>query len=391
MIPILKVNLPDAERLHKYLLQIDRNSTYSNFGPLVLQLEEKLANYLTPIDCIPPTINSFSSATSALQCCLIGIAKKRNKPIESLTVALPNWTFTATGLAPLSLGCQIRLLDCDESGSIDLKIVKQILEQENIDVLIPVMPFGGSLDTIALMKIQQIFAVDILIDGAAAFFNISNALLNFNVIVSTHATKGFSTGEGGILITQDIKFSSICKAVSNFGFSGKRSSQLVGMNSKMSEYHAAVGLASLEIVQKTRIHLLDVVTNYHKSIEKVNRGILGNSKFIIKPLNDIFPRTTMNVVIKSKNNTLLSANHADKLISSLNEMYSIQCRRWWPSILSEMPAFSDSNCVIYKKQKEIYPVHQATVGLPMNENLKPNQVLEVVSSVAECLIGIENG
>ena len=72
------------------------------------------------------------------------------------------------------------------------------------------------------------------------------------VIVSLHATKVFGIGEGGALICRDPTWLERVRRLANFGFLGARAAELPGVNAKLSEYSAAVGLAGLDMWRETR-------------------------------------------------------------------------------------------------------------------------------------------
>ena len=87
LIPLMKPRLPNAEALVKYIKQIDELQIYSNNGPLVVQLETRLAGSVNK-DC---SIVTGSNATLLLTA-LIKASLAKNKNL----VAVPGWTFCAT-------------------------------------------------------------------------------------------------------------------------------------------------------------------------------------------------------------------------------------------------------------------------------------------------------
>ena len=65
-------------------------------------------------------------------------------------------------------------------------------------------------------------------------------------MLSLHATKVFGVGEGGLVLCRNAELIQRCGQVMNFGFLGSREAQVAGFNGKLSEYHAAIGLAALD-------------------------------------------------------------------------------------------------------------------------------------------------
>src|SRR5207245_1355138 len=92
--------------------------------------------------------------------------------------------------------------------------------------------------------------IPVIIDGAASFAGLVErpeaSLGAIPVALSFHATKAFATGEGGAVATEDVALARRVAQALNFGISGVRDSRMASTNGKMSEYHAAVGLAELD-------------------------------------------------------------------------------------------------------------------------------------------------
>lgn len=84
-------------------------------------------------------------------------------------------------------------------------------------------------------------------------------------IVSFHATKIFQTIEGGAIITQDDKLAEKCRWMRNFGFNGSYKYFGVGINAKMSEFHAAMGLTRLPIIDKIKKRYDEIINMYNKA------------------------------------------------------------------------------------------------------------------------------
>jgi dTDP-4-amino-4,6-dideoxygalactose transaminase len=84
----------------------------------------------------------------------------------------------------------------------------------------------------------------VIVDGAAAFDGLRSAPVP--VTVSLHATKSVAAGEGGYIACDDHGFIDRVRSLAAFGFSGSRISMMPATNAKMSEYAAAVALASLD-------------------------------------------------------------------------------------------------------------------------------------------------
>ena len=235
MIPILKTRLPDCHDLAPYIKEIDSNKIYTNYGPLNHRLRARLASLYNISE---DNICLLSSGTAGLFACLWLIINDLSKHPSDVVVGVPAWTFIATAQVPFLLGVKVVFLDIDINGF--------VLPNQNIDidVLIVVSPFGEYIDREYWKEYSQSTGVKVLYDCAASFSTL--VVDEFPSVVSTHATKGFSTGEGGFVVCKNHHFIEKVKSFSNFGYSHSRISKNFGLNLKISEINCAYGLASMD-------------------------------------------------------------------------------------------------------------------------------------------------
>jgi dTDP-4-amino-4,6-dideoxygalactose transaminase len=123
-------------------------------------------------------------------------------------------------------------------------------------VVVPVSPFGKPVPQGAWTRFQECTGIPVIVDAAAAFSTTQTRPVGFigaiPCVFSFHATKGFGIGEGGCVVSTDGDCISRIKRALNFGFCGSRESSAPSSNGKLSEYHAAVGLAQLDCWPNTR-------------------------------------------------------------------------------------------------------------------------------------------
>ena len=114
--------------------------------------------------------------------------------------------------------------------------------------------------------------IPVVIDGAASFdgiaHNPSRALGTIPVALSFHATKAFGAGEGGGAASTDCALIRNVVWALNFGFYGERKAESAGMNGKMSEYHAAVGLAEPDAWHEKERALQSVIDGYRSCVSE---------------------------------------------------------------------------------------------------------------------------
>ena len=217
MIKVLVPNAPSADQILPYLREIDANRWYSNGGPLVRRLEARMGGV------------AVSSAT-------LGLELASRCVFERGKVRIPAFTFVATATALLRAGLEPVLCDVDDEWCL-----KDIDERS-----LPVAPFGAFVREAPL------------VDAAAAWGN----GIRGNRVYSLHATKALGAGEGG-MVCGDPELLERVQKLANFGLGYNRMISESGTNAKMSEYNAAVGLASLDMWAQTSQKRRDLAALYH--------------------------------------------------------------------------------------------------------------------------------
>jgi dTDP-4-amino-4,6-dideoxygalactose transaminase len=208
VIPVLVPSVPTIEKALPYLKRIDENRQYSNNGPLVRELEDRLSRHYAGAYVV-----SCSSATAGLELVYTYHMLRGARSIE-----LPALTFCATWLAATRSGLEIIPIDVDPHTW-----VAPGVSGFGVPTYAPVVDAAGAFGE------QQ---VPILRGGMTAVF-------------SLHATKPLGAGEGGYIVTWDADQAAELRRMANFGIADGKSVG-PGTNAKLSEYHAAIALAALD-------------------------------------------------------------------------------------------------------------------------------------------------
>ncbi len=236
-------DMPDADDLLPWLRQIDAGRWYSNFGPLVLEFERRIAIYLAKIDKMPQAepleVVTLASCYHALQ---IGLQIMRLP--ANAKVLIPAMTFPACPLAVQHAGAEPVLADIDsESWQLTPAIARRAAAAMTIDAVMPVALYGVPVPADEWDRFTEETGIPVIIDAAAAFE--TQAIPKKCMVAhSLHATKPFCIGEGGLLIARNHAVIDEARCISNFG-TNDRIAVRDGSNAKLSEYHGAVGLAQL--------------------------------------------------------------------------------------------------------------------------------------------------
>lgn len=248
-IPLLTPLLPDAAALRPYLERIDQSHYYSNFGPLVNELEVRLSRLFAAQTSHPMHATTVSSATSGLELALssLGLA-------PGSRVLVPALTFVASLTAIIRAGLVPVVTDIDPTNwLLTPEIARQAVMASGARAVLAVATFGLAQDTQAWHLFQQETGARVVIDAAGAFGSQWLKVADVPVVFSMHATKSLSAGEGGFLVSGNPQQNQLIRQLSNFGINLDPHADLpaghlshIGTNAKLSEYQAAVAHASLD-------------------------------------------------------------------------------------------------------------------------------------------------
>jgi dTDP-4-amino-4,6-dideoxygalactose transaminase len=172
---------------------------------------------------------------------------------------MPSFTFPATPLAAMWCGLEPYFIDIRrDDWCMDESILTETLDRlgNQTACVVTYATFGTCLDLSRYEALHR-SGTPVIIDAASSFGASSDGGYfgqDFSgpVVYSFHATKTFGIGEGGLVYSGDFDLIRQIRQAGNFGFSADRISTIHGLNSKLSEYAAALGLATLDVFQEKR-------------------------------------------------------------------------------------------------------------------------------------------
>jgi len=268
-VPVLRPLLPTADRLLPYLARIDETRTYSNWGPLVDELQERLCSELGQPQ---GSVVCASSGTAALVGAILATTGRATS--DRPLAVVPALTFVGTALAVEECGFTLVAADVDAtSWTLDPSRLEQELDLDRVGLVVPVTPFGRPIPQGPWKAFREQTGIPVVIDGAASFdltaSESQGVLGEIPVTMSFHATKAFASGEGGCIACGHREAAVDALRALNFGFYEDRNTVAPSTNGKMSEYHAAVGLAELDGWPAKRARFEDVVALYIDAFTRV--------------------------------------------------------------------------------------------------------------------------
>lgn len=258
MINVTKTYLPDKEKYQKYLDIIYTNGWVTNNGPLVQELEIRLARFLGVENLI-----LVSNGTVALEIAY------RTLEIKNFAITTP-FSFVATTSSLVTNGLLPIFADIDpHTLNIDPKNIEKLITP-NTSAIVPVHVFGNACDVESIEAIANKYRLKVIYDAAHAFgVNYKGkSILNYGDIstLSFHATKLFHTIEGGALIINDPALVEKARYLINFGIQNTESIPELGTNAKMNEFEAAMGLCILDDIEMIEHKRKTVYTVYAQEL-----------------------------------------------------------------------------------------------------------------------------
>ncbi len=363
IIPVTKPYLPSRERLNKYLDGIYDRQWLTNNGQLVKELTVRLEEYLGVENLL-----LVSNGTLALQIAyrVLGIsdAKRSEQVPEAITTP---FTFIATASSLKWEGVEPIFADinpftwCLEPKNIEAKVT------ENTRAILPVHVFGNACDVESIEKIAKKHNLKVVYDACHAFGvkYKGESLLKWGdaATLSFHATKLFHTAEGGAIVFKRKEDLELAKKLINFGITGLESIEVLGINAKMNEIQAAMGLS-----------ILDEIENNLATRERVWMGYIGGLPKELT-LQKISENTTYNfayfpILLKSE-------AQVKNLASKLKDKGVLVRRYFYPSLDTLDINFLSNSCAISRD------IASRIVCLPLYSELNQGGIDKILETVKE--------
>lgn len=344
-IPLLTPDLPPLDALLPRLEHIYATKRASNFGGLVVELEERLSREL---GCYVVTT---ANATLALELCLTALELPPGSE-----VACPALTFPASATAICRAGHTPYFVDVDADSW--CSAANQFPLGAGVrNAVLAVAAFGAGLGEVQLTGL----GLPVVLDAAAAWGN-QRAFPGVLTCFSLHATKGLIAGEGGAIAVHDKRIADRLRALTNFGIG----TGVVGTNAKMSEYHAAVALASLDTWPERSRKRQDAAFDY--------RHLLFDLALTWQAWKDEWTRTIFPV--------LLPKGRDPEKVAVYLGARDIETRRWYYPLVCDSYRFSEH-------RRWDVPVSRAIsarlLGLPFFTGITTEQMERVAKELRAAL------
>lgn len=353
MIPVTKTYFPPLEKYQEQLKRIWENEWLTNRGELVKELEERLSAHLQTRN-----VTLTTNGTLPIQIALNVLAK------QGEVITTP-FSYVATTSAIVWEHCTPVFVDIHpEYLTIDETQIEAAITPKTTAILATHV-FGNPCDVEAIEKIAKKHNLKVIYD-AAHCFGVEykrESLFNYGDVstCSFHATKIFHTGEGGAFFCKDEELNHKLFYSHNFGHKTATTFQGVGINAKMSELQAAMGLTVLPHIDEILEGRKKVVDFYNEQLDfsklkklKIREATKWNYSY--------YP-----VIFESEAQLL-------KVQKALNEKDIYPRRYFYPSL-------NTLNYVDYVEMPISEAVSSKVLCLPLYAGLKPNELKEIVEQL----------
>lgn len=362
MINVTKPTIPPIEKYIEYLEGIWANRMMTNDGELVKLLEKRLIEHLRV-----KNLALVTNGTLALQLALKSLKLKGNVITTPFTFAATTNVLLWENLTPV-------FADIDpETFNIDPQDVEEKID-EDTSAILAVHVYGNPCYVRELQEISDENNISLIYDAAHAFGveYMDQSVLNYGDVstLSFHATKVFNTIEGGALVVKDEELFEKLTLLRNHGIRSEEEVTLPGINAKMNEFQAAMGLCNLEDINEN-IMLRKGIYEYYKHqladmpirFQKIEAS---KYNFSYMPVCFNNPRQRNKIYLKLLEN-------------------GIKSRKYFYPLTSKFDYFESINSIEKYNLKHAPKISNNILCLPIYPDLKLEEVGRIIHIIKETI------
>lgn len=351
---VTQPSLPPLDEYVEILEGIWKTGILTHNGPVLQKLENGLKEKLT--------VNNLALVTNgtvALQMAIKALELKG----EIITTPF-SWVATISAIK--WEGCTPVFCDIEEDTfNIDHSKIEALIN-ENTVAIMPVHVFGAPCNVQAIESIAHKHNLKVIYDAAHAIGStyLSKSVFEYGDVSATslHGTKLFNTAEGGACIAPDINTYEKLKRIRFFGHDNNKDIVEDGFNGKMTEVHAALGLANLKYYDEVLADRKEKYEYYKESLSQLKNIKFQNIKYGESNYS-YFP-----VVFESEEQLL-------EVEKKLNE-YEILPRRYFFPSLNTL-----TNIVDYESVPVSENLSLRILCLPLYKDLSINDIDKIIKII----------
>ncbi len=348
--------LPPLEEFLPYLEKIWASKWLTNDGEFHRQFEKELAAYLGV-----KHISLFTNGTLALVTALQALK------ITGEVITTP-YSFVATTHSLWWNNIKPVFVDIEpHTFNINPERIESAITPQTTAIL-PVHVYGNPCATEKIQNIADIYGLKVIYDACHAFGvrENGNSILNFGdlSVLSFHATKVFTTFEGGAIISHDDATKKRIDFLKNFGFAGETTVVAPGINAKMNEFQAALGVLQLKHIDAAIGDRKQVATLYRTRLRDAEAITCLHDLEHIRHNYSYFP-----ILVDAQK----LGRSRDDVYNAL-KMHNINTRRYFYPLISQFPAYKGLESAQPGNLPVAEEVTKSVLCLPMYPGLTEEDV-----------------
>ncbi len=263
MIPITRPELPPFAEYVKLLEHVWETRMLSNFAHFAEQLERMAGDY------IGVGTRVVVSGDVGLVCAIAALQVP-----HGASVLVPAFTFNSTINAVLWNGLVPVFVDIDANTlNMDPEAAMRAAERTSPKLVIATHCFGNPCDAQGLGRVAAAFGSPLLFDAAHGYGSkragVQVGALGDVEVFSLSGTKPVTSAEGGLVTSRDAEYLERLTYTRAYGFQTDYNSRFIGLNGKMSELHAALGVLSLAKIEDVLVERAALVDRYKRHLQSV--------------------------------------------------------------------------------------------------------------------------
>lgn len=355
--------LPPLAEFVPYLEQIWEKKQLTNNGPFHKKLERDLCSYLGV-----EFISLFTNGTLALVTALQALR------ITGEVITTP-YSFVATAHSLLWNGIKPVFVDIDpQTFNLDPGLVEAAITPQTMGIM-PVHCYGYPCDVDRLQQIADNYGLKIIYDAAHAFgvrYRGTSLLSHGDLsVLSFHATKVFSTFEGGAIVCPDAKIKQRIDYLKNFGYADEVTVTAPGINGKMNEVSAAFGLLQLKHIDDALRRRIEIDAMYRRELAGIPGLTISSPPASAEANSSYFPILVRPEYPLSR----------DDLYQKLAD-HGVHGRRYFYPLISDFPMYRGLPSAQHANLPNARMIAEQVICLPIYPDLEEDQVRRVVELVA---------
>lgn len=360
---VTQPHLPPLEEFQEYLRQIWDSKILTNRGPFHEQLEKALCDYLGV-----KYISLFSNGTLAIITALQALR------ITGEVITTP-YSFVATTHALWWNNIKPVFVDIEPvTCNLDPEKIESAITPQTTAIM-PVHVYSNPCNVQRIKEIADTYGLKVIYDACHTFgVTVNNEpVLNFGdlSVMSFHATKVFNTFEGGAIVCHDENMKKRIDFLKNFGFAGETTVVAPGINAKMNEVQAAMGLLQLKYIDHNIEKRSQITARYRELLSNIPGISFMNDIPDVKHCYSYFP-----VFVDEEKYGLSRDALYDKL-----KQHKIYGRRYFYPLISQFSAYRNLESALPGKLPIAEEITEKVICLPLYPELELEQQNAIVNII----------